>query len=152
MIEIRNLRKYLDALSKYLGVLQFGAHSYNGVELLVCACNKKFSQIVELQRAERLGKAGVHSAKWYELPFPWSFTTNLNESSIRFKPYQFLKLEDIAYHMKMHLSDVEEAVARTVLKQAFGAGVHVEKHNGLDGKTFKLRSLEELIVLNDLLD
>lgn len=62
-----------------------------------------------------------------------------------------MKLEDIACHLKMHLADVEEAVARAVLKQALGAGVHVEKHDGSDGKTFKLRSLEELQILDDLL-
>lgn len=62
-----------------------------------------------------------------------------------------MKLEDIAYHLKMHLADVEAAVARTVLKQALGAGVHVEKNDGLDCKIFKLRSLEELQVLGDLL-
>ena len=132
MIEIRNLRKYLDVVSKCLGVSQLGAHTLrpSGVELLVCAYDRRLSRAVELQRAERLGKAGVHSAEWHELPFPQSFTTSLNESSVRFKPYQFLKLEDIAYHLKMHLADVEEAVARAVLKQALGAGVHVEKHDG----------------------
>ena len=150
MTDIQNARKCLDALSKCLGVSRFGAHAYGGIELLVCACDRRLSRIVELQRVERLGKAGVHSVEWYELPFPQSFTTSLNESSIRFKPYQFLKLEDIAYHLKMHLADVEEAVARAVLKQAFGAGVHVEKHDGSDGKTFKLRSLEELKIKIDL--
>lgn len=91
MIEIRNLRKHLDALSKCLGVSQLGAHAVrpDGVELLVCACDRRLSRIVELQRAERLGKAGVHSAEWYELPFHQSFTTSLNESSVRFKPCQF---------------------------------------------------------------
>lgn len=153
MIEIRNLRKYLDVVLKCLGVSQLGAHalSPSGVELLVCAYDRRLSRAVELQRAKRLGKAGVHSAEWHELPFPQSFTTSLNESSVRFKPYQFLKLEDIAYHLKMHLADVEEAVARAVLKQALGAGVHVEKHDSSDGKTFKLRSLEELQILDDLL-
>ena len=148
-------RECLDALSKCLGVLKLGAHSSydddDGVELLVCACGRRLSQIVELKRAERLGKAGLHSSEWYELPFPKSFRTILTGSAVRFKPYQFLELEDIAYHLKMHLADVEAAVAKTVLKQALGAGVHVEKHDGLDHKIFKLRSLEEMQILDDLL-
>ena len=148
-------RECLDALSKCLGVLKLGAHSSydddDGVELLVCACGRRLSRIVELKRAERLGRAGVHSSEWCELPFPKSFRTILAGSGARFKPYQFLELEDIAYRLKMRLADVEAAVSRTVLKQALGAGVHVEKHDGLDSKIFKLRSLEELQVLSDLL-
>ena len=151
MIDSRNARKYLDALSKYLGVLQFGAHSYDGVELLVCACDKKLSQIVELKKANRLWISGSHSSEWYELALPKSFRMSIGESSIIFKAYQFLKLEDIAYHLKMHLADVEVAVAKTVLNQALRAGIHVAKHDDLDNKIFKLRSLEELTVLNDLL-
>lgn len=51
----------------------------------------------------------------------------------------------------MNLAGVEAAVAKTLLKQALGEGIHVEKHDGSDGKTFKLRSLEELQILDDLL-
>ena len=84
-------RECLDALSKCLGVLKLGAHSFydddDGVELLVCACGRRLSQIVELKRAERLGTAGLHSSEWYELPFPKSFRTILTGSSVRFKPY-----------------------------------------------------------------
>ncbi len=149
MIDSRDARECLDAISKCLGGLELGAHSYDGVELLVCAWNR--TQIVELKRAERLWPVGAHPSEWYELPFPKSFRMSLNESIVRFKPYQFLKLEDIAYHLKMHLADVEAAVARTVLKQALGAGVHVEKNDGLDCKIFKLSSLEELQVLGDVL-
>lgn len=152
MIDSRHARAFLDAISKCLGGLELGAHSYDGVELLVCAwSSRKTSQIVELKRAERLWSVGVHSSEWYELPLPREFRTKLCDSAVRFKPYQFLKLEDIAWHLKMHLADVEAAVARTVLKQALGAGVHVEKHDRFDGKIFKLRSLEELQVLGDLL-
>ena len=150
MIDSREARAFLDAISKCLGDLEIGAHSYDGVELLVCAWNRKLSQIVELKRAERLWPDRAHSAEWYELPFPKSFRMSLNESVVSFKPYQFLKLEDIAYHLKMYLADVEAAVARTVLKQALEAGVHVEKNDGLDCKIFKLKSLEELSVLGDL--
>ena len=152
MIDSRDARAFLDAISKYLGGLEFGAHSYDGIELLVCACNRKLSQIVELKRAERLWPDRAHSAEWYELPFPKSFRMSLNESVVRFKPYQFLKLEDIAYHLKMHLANVEAAVARTILEQALGAGVHVEKNDGLDCKIFKLSSLEEILILVDLQD
>lgn len=151
MIDSRHARAFLDAISKCLGDLELGAHSYDGVELLVCAWSRKLSRMVELNRAERLWAVGAHSSEWYELPFPNSFRMSINKSIVRFKPYQFLKLEDIAYHLKMHLADVEAAVARTVLKQALEAGVHVEKHDGFDGKIFKLRSIEELNVLSDLL-
>lgn len=151
MIDSRHARAFLDAVSKCLGGLELGAHSYDGVELLVCAWSKKSSQMVELKRAERLWVNGAHSSEWYELPFPKSFRMSLNESAVRFKSYQFLKLEDIAYHLKMHLADVEAAVARILLKQALGAGVHVEKNDGLDCKIFKLRSIEELQILGDVL-
>ena len=151
MIDSWQARAFLDAISKCLGGLELGAHSYDGVELLVCAWSKKSSQMVELKRAERLWPDKAHSTEWYELPFPKSFRMSLNESAVRFKPYQFLKLEDIAYHLKMYLADVEAAVARTVLRQALGAGVHVEKNDGLDCKIFKLSSLEELQVLGDVL-
>ena len=152
MIDSRDARKVLDALAKKLGVDVLGAHSYDGVELLCRGFDKKLSREVELMRSERLRKNGVHSSEWYELPLPREFRTKLYDSAVRFKPYQFLKLEDIAWHLKMHLADVEAAVARTLLKQALEEGIHVEE---MDGKRrgsldVKLGSLEELQVLSDL--
>lgn len=151
MIDSREAPKFLRLLEKKMEVDFLGAHSYDGVELLVCAWDRKFSRMVELKRAERLWVNGVHQSGWYELPLPKSFRLSLNDSSVRFKPYQFLRLEDIAYHLKIYELDVEAAVARVVLKQALEAGIHIEKHDGLDGKIFKLGSLEELQVLGDLL-
>lgn len=152
MIDSRDARKVLDALAKKLGVDMLGAHSYDGVELLCRGFDKKLSREVELMRSERLWKSGgVHSSEWYELPLPREFRTKLYDSAVRFKPYQFLKLEDIAWHLKMHLADVEAAVARTLLKQALGEGIHVEKKDGKrGGLDVKLSSLEELQVLGDL--
>lgn len=150
MIDSREAPKFLRLLEKRMEVDFLGAHSYDGVELLVCAWNRKLSRIVELKRAERLWPAEAHSTEWYELPLPKSFRQSLNDSSVRFKPYQFLRLEDIAYHLKIYELDVKAAVARVVLKQALGAGIHIEKHDGLNGKIFKLGSLEELQVLGDL--
>jgi len=149
MIDSRDARKVLDALAKKLGVNLLGAHSYDGVELLCCGFDTKE---VELMRSERLWKNGAHSSEWYELPFPKEFRTKLHDSAVRFKPYQFLKLEDIAYHLKMHLADVEAAVARTLLKQALGEGIYVKGRDGKrGGLDVKLGSLEELQVLSDLL-
>ena len=153
MIDSRDAREVLDALAKKLGVDMLGAHSYDGVELLCCGFSKKLSREVELMRSERLQKNGVHSSEWYELPLPREFRTKLCNSAVRFKPYQFLKLEDIAWHLKMHLADVEAAVARTLLKQALRDGIHVEEKDGKrrGGLDVKLSSLEELQVLSDLL-
>lgn len=152
MIDSRDARKILDALAKKLGVDMLGAHSYDGVELLCRGYDKKLSREVELMRSERLWKKNeVHQAGWYELPLPKEFETKLRDSAVSFKLYQFLKLEDIAYHLKMHLADVEAAVARTLLKQALGEGIHVEKRDGKSGLDVKLGSLEELQVLSDLL-
>lgn len=150
MIDSRDAGRILDALAKILQVDALGAHSYDGAELLCCGWRRGY-EIVELKRAERLWPVGMHPAEWYELPFPKSFRMSFNKSVVRFKPYQFLKLEDIAYHLKMHLADVEAAVARILLKQALEEGIHVEKNDGLDGKIFKLSSLEELQVLGDVL-
>ena len=151
-IDSRDSRKVLDALAKKLGVDVLGAYSYDGVELLCRGFDKKLSREVELMRSERLLKNGMHSAEWYELPLPKKFRTKLCDSAVRFKPYQFLKLEDIAYHLKMHLADVEAAVARTLLKQALGDGIHVEEKDGKGSSLdVKLGSLEELQVLSDLL-
>lgn len=87
MIDSRDARECLDAISKCLGGLELGAHSYDGVELLVCAYDRKSSRMVELKRAERLWPVEAHSSEWYELPFPKSFRMSLNESIARFKPY-----------------------------------------------------------------
>lgn len=107
MIDSRDARKILDALAKKLGVDMLGAHSYDGVELLCRGYDKKLSREVELMRSGRLWKNGVHQAGWCELPLPKEFETKLCDSAVSFKLCQFLKLEDIACHLKMHLADVD---------------------------------------------
>lgn len=152
MIDSRDAGRILGSLAKILQVDALGAHSYDGAELLCCGWCRGYREIAVLMRAEKLWTNGVHSSEWYEMEFPAEFREIINNSSMRFKPYQFLSLEDIAYHLKMHLADVEAAVARTLLKQALREGIYVEKLDGKEGIIFKARSLEEILVLADLQD
>lgn len=161
MIDNKDSEKVLNALAKRLGVIELGAHSYDGVGLFCCGLDQggRPDRVVELQRAERLWPDdGCHDIDWYEIPllFPPDCSSRREmlsklEASGRgvFKHWQFLSLDSIAKHLKMLPLDVKAAAARALLKQALGRGVYVARHGSLD--VFKIEAPEEIFVLADLL-
>lgn len=150
MIDSRDANKILIALTKCFNIDKIGVHCYDGVELFCCGL--KSNHTIELLHAERLYINGSHTTDWYELPLSSKIRTKVYNSNIMFRAYRFLTLEDIAYFLKMHLCDIQAYAAQILLFQILNYGIYIDYNQTKKNNfTFKVKSLEEILVHADLI-
>lgn len=155
-IDATNASDVLKAFANQLDVDKFGVYT-NGSNLCISAFSTNDNTVIPLLVHDHRQHC-ANNMKYIKLidQFEFGLTENseifnaIDNSNITFKPFTFIDLNDVAYHLKIDLVDIETIVAKVLAHQAiYGNGIVIEEGFS-NAKTLKFSSLEELFIMIDL--
>lgn len=134
----------MDALKEEFSVARIGVSSNTGKDLIICgrtSCGN-WVDFISIEKYNSIqANSRPHTIDYYALSLS-KWLNQIAEPCIDFKKYQFISLDDVAYHLKTSISKLEEHVVELLLEQALNVGLRIIKKEST--RDFKLNSIEEL--------
>lgn len=147
-ISRENAHTVLDAIATCLDVDKLGVRAIDSEHLNIVGCSSDAADgyvTILSNDGNRMKAVTMPDAQFNDL---------IKRSVVQFKYIPFISFEDVAWHLRLDVEDVEETIAKTLLARAISGGLTAMYWDlwsaHVQNPLFKPKSLEEVFVTADL--